>query len=216
MLQVKPWRITGFLQLAFNGLKGKVRVDRISAVADKDSKMMHLAGFSRLKHQRHARTRSPADKMMMQPCARQHRRDRNGLFSGTTVRQHKNIIPLGNSFVSTDKKIVHGLIKGVRPIRFLEKDRHAHGLEIRGIDMRHLLQLPVQKDRPRQTQTTGVGRCFRKDIALRAKIHVLGHDHFFTDGVNRRIGNLGEKLLKIIIQKLRALGKDRHRVISPH
>ena len=51
----------------------------------------------------------------------------------------------------------------------------------------------------------GAGAC---DIALGANKRNAGGHQFFADRVNRRIGDLSEQLLKVIVHRLRLIGED--------
>ncbi len=45
---------------------------------------------------------------------------------------------------------------------------------------------------------------------------VHGHDQLFTDGVDRRVGDLSEELLEIVVKKLRSIGEHSQGRVRAH
>ena len=203
MLEIKTRRVISFLKFMLNGLKNKIRIDRVDAKPDENRKMMHLPRLTRFQNDRHFRARPLTDQMMMHPRASQQRRNGNLFVIGPAIRKNKDAVAVRNSLVDLEKKSIHGLVQAFRTICLLEQDRQNNGLEMRLIDMSDFLKFGIGQDRPGQAKTARMLRCLGEDIGFRPQVNILGHDHFLADRVDRRIRDLGKKLMKIIVQKLR-------------
>ena len=59
-------------------------------------------------------------------------------------------------------------------------------------------------------------RRFRQNVALLADVADERHHHLFADGIDRRVRHLREKLLEVIEQRLRLIGKTGERRIGSH
>src|SRR5216683_7719418 len=68
----------------------------------------------------------------------------------------------------------------------------------------------------RQLQHVAVLGLFRENVALASDVADERHHDLFANRVNGRIGDLGEKLLEIIEQRLRTVRETSERRIRPH
>jgi hypothetical protein len=90
------------------------------------------------------------------------------------------------------------------------------GQEIALRDAAQFLQVAVGQDGMRQLQGVAVLRRLVQDVALGADVAGERHHHLFADGVDGRIGDLREKLLEVVEQRLRLVGKAGQRRIGAH
>ena len=47
-------------------------------------------------------------------------------------------------------------------------------------------------------------------------MHLQAHHQFFPQGINRRIGDLGEALLEVVVKQVRLMGKHRQGDVVSH
>ena len=52
--------------------------------------------------------------------------------------------------------------------------------------------------------------------AALTQMHLEAHDELFAQGVNRRVGDLRETLLEVVVKKVRLIGEHRQRNVVPH
>ena len=87
------------------------------------------------------------------------------------------------------------------------------------IALRHaaqLLEIAIRQDGMRQFERVAVHRRFRQNVPLLADITDERHHHLFADGIDGRVGDLREKLLEVIEQRLRLVGQAGERRIGSH
>ena len=65
-------------------------------------------------------------------------------------------------------------------------------------------QIFALQNRTGQFQTSEMSRRFRQKVSFPTDKAHQRHDHFFAQGVDRRIGDLSELLFEIVEQNLRA------------
>ncbi len=68
-------------------------------------------------------------------------------------------------------------------------------------------QLLVRQDRVRNAQPVGVLFGRFQQISLRPDVALQRHDHFFANRIDRRIGDLREELLEIVVEHPRLVGE---------
>ncbi len=55
-----------------------------------------------------------------------------------------------------------------------------------------------------------------EQIAFGAHHHLCAGNEFFTNGVNRRVGDLSKELFKVVVQEFRFVGQDGQWHVVPH
>ncbi len=85
--------------------------------------------------------------------------------------------------------------------------------------MIHVLErgeLLVRQNRMRHPQPVGVLLGRFEQVPLRADVALQRHDHFFADRIDRRIGDLGEELLEVVVEHPRLVGEARQARVVAH
>ena len=77
-------------------------------------------------------------------------------------------------------------------------------------------QLLVRQNRVRHAQPMGVLFGRFEQIPLGADVALQRHDHFFADRIDRRIGDLREELLEVVVQHPRLVGEARQARVVAH
>ena len=98
----------------------------------------------------------------------------------------------------------------------VESDVDGVGLEMGMINMLQFAQLLIAQHRLADLYHAAMLRAFLQQIEGFTDKGLQGHDHLFTDRVDRRVGHLGEELLEIVGQMLRLIGQHRQGVIGAH
>src|ERR1700740_2898066 len=68
----------------------------------------------------------------------------------------------------------------------------------------------------RKLESVAVLRSLIEDVALGADVADERHDEFFADGIDGRIGDLGEELLEVVEERLRTVGEAGERRVGAH
>ena len=79
-----------------------------------------------------------------------------------------------------------------------------------------LLQLLVGQDGEGERHWCAAVRLRVQQVALRPDRHLHRHHDLLADGVDRRVGDLGEQLLEVVVEQLRPVGQDRERRVVAH
>ena len=212
-----------------DGLEGQVRVDRLGAVAGEQAEIVDLARLAGLHHQADLGAQPLADQMMVHRRRRQQRRDGDVVRIHPAIRENQNVVTLAHQFLGPGADPVEGRFHArrthVRRVTHVERIG-AEGLLHLLVDVADLFQVDVAEDglhhleahvRPPgvEPQQVGPGTDQRDQR----------HHQFLADGIDGRIGDLGEALLEVVVEHLRPLREHRlggvaahgpHRVLPAH
>ena len=112
---------------------------------------------------------------------------------------------LGNSCIDFSAQHVHSLGKSGLAVLALEQDRNRLRLVAKEIDLPQLFQLVVFENGPLQGDLAAACRLGLQQIALGADFGLGRGNQFLAQRIERGIGNLGEVLLEVVVEKLRPL-----------
>ena len=65
-------------------------------------------------------------------------------------------------------------------------------------------------------QHTGGGRLRAQGRTPLAQVHLQAHHQLFAQGVDRRVGDLGEALLEVVVKQVGLGGEHRQGDVIPH
>ena len=207
-----------------DGLERHVRVDRGGAEADQAGHVVHLAGVTRLDDEPDLGAGAVANKMVVHGRDAQQRRDRRHRLVGLTVGQHDDARAVTDGGRHLGPDVVEGLLETLpAAVHRVQTTNHrgAHPVLVAadlviGIDADQLRQLGVAQDRLRQHDLpTGLGVGVEQVALGSDGARQAGH-HLFADGVERRVGDLGEKLLEVVVEHPRPLGQHGDRGVGAH
>ena len=84
------------------------------------------------------------------------------------------------------------------------------------VDVEELGQLLVGEDGPGHDDLVAAVRLGRQQVALRADGARQRRHQLLADGVEGRVGDLGEQLLEVVVQQPGPLGQHGDRRVGPH
>ena len=150
----------------------------------------------------------------------QQRGDRGLDRVGVAVGQHDDPGALLDRLGRLRADVVEGRPQPGRAVADPEQagdhDRPQPGSVAVVVDVDDLRQLVVVDDRERQDQLATTRRAGFEQVRLGADGRADRGDHFFADGVERRVRHLGEQLLEVVEQQPRPLGQHGERRVGAH
>ena len=202
-----------------NRCKRKIRVDGAATVADEQREMMHLPRLAGFQHQTHAGTLAGADQMMMQPRHGQQSRDRRDGFRNTAIRKNQNRRAILDGLIRVGKNFGERRFQPFGLVRRREENRQRRRLESFAVelaDVAKFFQLLVGEQRMLQLDERAALRRGIQQAAARADHRFRrGHD-LFANGINRRVRDLREQLLEIVVEQLRLVRENGQRRVGAH
>ena len=194
----------------------QIRMDRRHAETDQRGEMMDLTRFARLQNDADIRTYLLADEVVVQPRRSKERRDRHVLLIHAAVREDQDILPIPHRSERRLEKVMERLLHRAAAAGCRIEQRKHDRLQLAAFQMLDDLHFLIRDERTVDEER-------RRPLLIR--IHDIGHiaDHdrgrshdLFTDTVDRRIRDLCEILLEIVIEQLRRFRQDSERRIHPH
>ena len=199
-----------------DGFIGHVGIDRGCAVANQQREMMHLARFAAFDDDGAAGAGLLADEMVMQPCRCQQCRNRCHLVRDATVGENEDIKAKLNGTVCQTEELVQRLLHALPAFTHGEEQRQFLRPEAGFGNVIDLCQLLVGEDWVLNANQAGVfGNCLQ-NVAFAAHHHIAGGDQFFTQRIQRRVGDLGKELAEVGIEQLRLVREHRNRRVIAH
>ncbi len=177
---------------------------------------MHLPRLARFQGQAQAGARAVADEMMVEARHRQERGNGRAGHVHAPVGQDQDIGPAFDGLVRGRKEAFEGLFQAGPAGLGIEQNGQGDGLEPLALDAPQFLQLLVGEDgRVQFDHAAGLGRGLQQ-IAFRAQGGLARGDDLLADGVYGRVGDLGEELFEIVVQKLRLVGEHGQGCVRAH
>ena len=209
------------LQLAvgeqlLDGLEGEIRVDHGGAVPHEQRHVVTLAGLAGLDDQRAARAGALAHEMVVDAGRGEQGRDRRVLPIYAAVGQHQQRRPAGDRFARGPAQLVHRRLQAGGAGPRVEQHGQRRGPERRIVQMQELGQIVVRDDRRVDLDVVARPCIGREQVGLGSQGRTHVGDQLLADGVERRIGHLGEELLEIVVEQPRAIREHRERRVGAH
>ena len=198
-------------------LEGDIRVHRAAAVADQQGEVVHLARLAGLEDQRNPRAQALADEVVVEPGHREQRGDRREVLCHAAVAEDEDVdLLLFDHPAGHDGELLHRLGEALLPAGNAEKDRQHPGLEAGKVGAADLAELLVGEHGPLQLDAAAGAGLGLEQVALGAKARLGGSDDLLADRVDRRVGDLGEQLLEVIVEQPRLVGEHREGGVVAH
>ena len=149
-------------------------------------------------HRRHRKQGGDGRPCLIGPPVAQHQD--GGAFSNRPSRCRLQAIEaLAQAPGPRRKQRVHA--RAGEPLEAIAKDRR---------------ELPVAEHRTVKLDLAAMPRTRREEIALRPEQSAQGHHQRLADGIDGRIGHLGEELLEIGVEQLGSFAQHRERAVVAH
>ena len=206
---------------ARDNCEGKIWVDGGGAVAEQQRGMHRLTNLPALDDQRRLDPLASGNQVMVHGADSQQRRDgRMGLVH-VAIRQNDVVHPVIDAFLRLAAEVGQGPAQVGRrrggTFRAFEQDRQLDGVEALVTDVAEQVELRVGQDRMRQAHHLAVVLIRRQDArADPSDILEEGHHHLLADGVDGRVGHLGELLAEIVEERLRTFCQNSQRRVISH
>ena len=140
-------------------------------------------------------------------------RDCNVVLIDASVWEDDDVGALCTCSVDSDQELVQSLLE--RSV-LIVKNRYCSCLEAGLIQRLDLNQVNAREDRIVNFQYSAVAALLFKEVTVRTDIYCRIRNDLFSDGIDRRVCNLCEKLLEEWEQELVLLGQYRKRNIRSH
>ena len=181
---------------------------------------MDLAGIAGLGDEAHLGAGLLPDQVVVDGGGEQQGRDRRVDIVGVAVRQHDDAGAVVDGLADLGADAVQGPLQRQATARHAVQAGHHHGLEPSEVsvevDVDDLGQLVVADDRVGQHHLAAARRAGSEQVALRPDRGAERGHQFLPDGVQRRVGDLGEELLEVVEQQAGPLGQHRDGGVGPH
>ena len=192
-------------QHVIQGLERQIGIDGARAVAEQDGEMMHFARLTRFDHETDSDATSVAHQMMVHAGGRERSRDRCVLAIDPAIRQDDEGITFVDRGIGRRAHRVQRALQAGRAFTHRVNGGNGFGAKAQRAQVAQLLEIMVVDHRRIQLDltTTHCGR--GEQIAFRTDRRAeLGHQ-LFANAVERRIGDLCEQLLEIVVEQARAI-----------
>ena len=203
-------------QLSFHqlldALLGQIGVHRRRAEAQQGGEVVDLPGLGGLQHDGQAGALLGADQILLQGGDRQQRRDGHMVFVHAPVGQDDDVCPVAVGTVYRDEHAVNGTLQ--RGVLIVEQGDGLH-LKARTFMARIFIRSMLVRMGfwIRSTlQFSGLPQ----QVASRPQMDGRVGDDLLPDGVDGRVGHLGEHLLEVVEQGLVLLGQDGQGDVHAH
>ncbi len=211
----------------FQGFDGQVRVHGTGAVTDQEGEVHDLTRLAGFDNQGDLGTGFLAHQVVMDGGEGEEAGDGSVLFVEAAVgKDQQRVAGLDGQRGAAAERIegaleVEGAIFGGLAGAGIggahgEEGGQRGGEEIAVGDAAQLFERAVAEDGMGQLERVAVARGLIKNIALCADVANERHNHLFADGIDGRVGDLGEELLEIVEQGLGAVGEAGERRIGAH
>ena len=195
----------------------QVGVDRVGPVADQQAEVHHFARLAGLDHDAHLAALGLADEVVVHGGAGEQRRDRSVTLVHAAVGQDEHSGPGVSRCLRLRAKAVERDAQAARAFGNGEGRGKRLGSEANfGPQVAQLLELGIVDDRQRHSDHVRVLGPLGQHVALGPHIGEGRHDQFLADRVDRGVGHLGEQLLEVAEEQLRALRQAGQRDVNAH
>jgi hypothetical protein len=197
-------------------LEREIRVDHAGAVAHQQRAVMDLARVARFDDQRAARPRAFEHEMMMDARRREQARDRRAVPIDGPVRQDDDGVARLDRRAGLLLQLLQGALETAAAFARIEHHRQGDRLELRLVDVAQLRHLVVVDDRVLDGDLpAGFGPRIEQ-VSLGADRRPHRRHQFLADRVERRVGDLREQLLEIVVEQARPVRQDGERGVGAH
>ena len=197
-------------------IDGEVGVDRAGAVANEQSVVVHLARVGGLDDETDLGTLLYAHQVVVEPGDGQEHWDRSVVRVHSAVGEDKDLGAEGHGPVGG---FVNGGERGGEARRASggrEQRRQHGGAESVVLERSELRHLVVVEEGRIEADEVAVLRLGVEEVALGADDRLHGRDELFAYGVEGRVRDLGEELLEVVVEGLRAVREHGEGRVGAH
>ena len=201
-------------------LEREVRMHRLRAVAAEQREMVHFARAAGLDHEAGRGAQPLADQVLVDRRQGQQRRNRDALLVDQAVRDHDDRVARAHRVLG-----LRGERGEARLDRLLAPGHRVGDVELAGLelaagvalDVPDLLHLVEVEHRLADLQAQRrVELVDAEQVRLRPDERHQRHHQLFADRVDRRVGDLREELLEVVVERLVLVRQHRERRVVAH
>ncbi len=205
-------------------LEREVRVDRLGAVACEQREVVHLARRPGLDDEPGGRAHPQLDQVLVHGGGREQRGNRQAVGADLAVGQDQDVLPLRDR---VDRVRRQARERGLHAVR--APCRRVADVELLGVeraareelDVPELLHVLGGEDRlldlePHRRLGDAGLVVDREQVRARPDERHEAHHQLLADRVDRRVGDLREQLLEVVVEDLGPVGKHRQRGVVAH
>ena len=182
-------------------LKGEIRIDRGATVANQRAEVMHFTRLAGFEDETDLGALAFADQIVVQSGNRHERRDGGIMLVDAAVTEDDDVdagIDLQRCLV---KQLRHRVFKALGAFCRIKQRWNRHRAEFTLSDVLEFREFLIREDRRFQFDEIAAFSHWIEQIALRPDGGDGRGDDLFTDTVDRRVGDLGEELLEVIVEQ---------------
>jgi hypothetical protein len=195
-------------------LERHVGVHRGGPEAEEAGEVVHLARLAGLDDETAPRAQALADEVVVHRGDGEQRRDRGVVGVDRAVGEDDHLVSVEHVLLGLPPQAVEGPL---HPAGLgLEADREGLGLIVLAVHPPQPLEVLVVENRLLQLDHARVVGAILQDVAFAPDEGDEAHHHLLADGVDRRVGDLGEELVEVVEEAARLLGQDRERRVVAH
>ena len=192
-----------------------VRIDAARGVAYQRRKVVRGHGVTALHHDIGKGAHAGTDQVVVDAAHGEQRRHRH-LARGSAVAQHHDVHAIANRGLDVLGKLLEcGLQRALARVAAIH-GAEAAGLKAHTIDRTDAVELFLVEQRALQAHQLASGAGVLEQVAVIAQIERGRGDHMLAQGVDRRVRDLREQLIEVVVERACLLGQAGQRRIDAH
>ncbi len=192
---------------------GEVGVDARCGVADQRGEVVRRDGIARLDDNVGAHAQTAAEQVVVDGPEGQQARDGHLAF-GRTVGEDHDVDTVAHRRLDLGAQGVERLFE--RPALAIEGAGKRLGAQADAVERADAGKLVRVEDRRREAQQAAVAAAVLEDVAVRAERELGRRLEALAQGVDGRVGDLGEALVEVAVEGLRVRREHGQRLVGAH
>ena len=198
------------------GPKGQVGVHRPGPVSDEEREVHDLPGLAGFHHDAYLGPGAFPNEVVVDGRSGQQGGDGHPFGIDAAIGENEDVVPLAHRPGSPAAERFQGGLQSAASVAPGEVHLQGLGAEVPDRGVPDSGKLGIGQYGALQLEQAGVPGGFVQKILLAADITFYRHHHLFPDGIDGRVGHLGEELLEVVVEQRRLVGENRQRRIRAH
>ena len=192
-------------------LVGHVRVHRGRAVADQAGEMVRLARGAGLDQQVALAAQPALHQVLVHRAGHEQRVRGDAALHQVAIRQQQHQLALAHRALRLRAHAPDRALQAFGRV-VLQVDELVRDL----LDRENLPQLALREDRRAEHHLRGVLGRGREDVAFRPDLRLQRHHDRLAQRIDRRVGDLGELLAEVVVERAHLVRQHRERRVIAH
>ena len=163
--------------------------------------MHDLPGLAGFHHEAHLGAGALPNEVVVDGRSGQQGGDGHAVGIDTAIGENDDVAPPAHRPGSLAAEPIQGGLQSAASVCFREMHLQGLGAEVLDRGLPDPTQLEIGQHGALQFEQAGVPGGFVQEILLAADITLYRHHHLFPDGIDGRIGHLGEELLEVVVEQ---------------